>query len=164
MESIRVYFAPPFRIKRGNVDDRDHGQYLCLCIGALKRNIIFAESFIETFYLSRHPSWCPVDSYFDTQGRPHVMLVMRHEMDQPEQELLRGEILAILAAIIARLETLYPEGHVYIPVRVHFPVHSIGPLFVWLLLKKILILDPGLLFYGKSQRKDSPGVLRWVQS
>lgn len=109
-----------------------------------ERNIIFAEHFMETLYLSRHPSWCPVESFVDT----HVMLIMRHEMDQPEEELLRGEVLVILAAIITRMETLYPEGNVYIPVRVHFPVHSIGP-FHLALTKKFLILDSRLLFYGE---------------
>lgn len=80
---------------------------------------------MKTMYVPRHPSWYPAESFVDTQGRPHIILIMRHEIDKAKGELLRGEVLVILAASISRMETLYLEEHVYIPVRVHFPVHPI---------------------------------------
>lgn len=45
------------------------------------------------------------------------MLVMRQDMALPEKELWCGETLAILAAMITRMENLSSAGHVYIPVR-----------------------------------------------
>lgn len=38
-------------------------------------------------------------------------------MALPEKELWCGETLAILAAMITRMENLSSAGHVYIPVR-----------------------------------------------
>lgn len=48
------------------------------------------------------------------------MLMIRHEVEPEVTDLLRGEVLAIVAAIITRLEHFSGE-HRYIPVSMSIP-------------------------------------------
>lgn len=51
---------------------------------------------------------------------PHAMFTMEHALLKNEQEdLLRGEVLAIAAAMITRLEQPDLKDHVIIPVSVY---------------------------------------------
>ena len=79
---------------------------------------------------------------------PHLMFSLDHTISK-EEGLLRGEVMAILAATITRLEHFYPK-HLYIPVS-NIP----GTL--------LLLLTAGQgscsFIHGKSQWKNYSGVL-----
>ena len=78
---------------------------------------------------------------------PHLMFSLDHTISK-EEGLLRGEVMAILAATITRLEHFYPK-HPYIPVS-NIP----GTLLLLLTVGQ----GPGSFVHGKSQWKDSAGV------
>lgn len=75
--------------------------------------------------MSENPSWCPQSVYVPYADIPHIMFSMRHHIDdelvvkdeEHQEELLRGELMAITATMLTRLERFAPEGHIYIPVR-----------------------------------------------
>lgn len=47
---------------------------------------------------------------------------MKHDIHPQGEELLRGEALAITAAMITRLERFRSEGHSFVPVRNQSPI------------------------------------------
>ena len=47
---------------------------------------------------------CPTMALRDTRDRPHLMFVMRHDIEPQGEDLLRGEVLTIAAVMITRLE------------------------------------------------------------
>lgn len=75
--------------------------------------------------MSENPSWCPQSFYVPYADSPHIMFSMRHHIDdelvakdeEHQGELLRGELMAITATMLTRLEPLALEGHIYVPVR-----------------------------------------------
>jgi hypothetical protein len=54
----------------------------------------------------------------DAKYKPHLMFGLKHDLVNDER-LLRGEVLAILAAIKSRMESvvLVLQKHVIVPVR-----------------------------------------------
>lgn len=83
-----------------------------------------------------------------TGERPHLMFSLDHQILK-EEGLLRGEVMAILAATITRLEHFYPK-HLYIPAS-NIP----GTLLLLLTVSQ----GSGSFVHGKSQWKNSAGVL-----
>lgn len=77
----------------------------------------YSENILNTIFLINKPCWSPINAYLDTQDKPHIMFTMRHDIVERE-ELLRGEVLAISAAIWSRLQAT--EGsvaeHIYVPL------------------------------------------------
>lgn len=72
--------------------------------------------------MSENPSWWPQSVYVPYADIPHIMFSMRHHIDDElvvkhQEELLRGELMAIIATMLTRLERFASEGHVFIPVR-----------------------------------------------
>ena len=52
----------------------------------------------------------------DAKYKPHLMFGLRHDLVNDER-LLRVEVLAILAAIKSRMESVVLQKHVIVPVR-----------------------------------------------
>ncbi|KAI9928133.1 hypothetical protein MW887_002166 [Aspergillus wentii] len=80
-------------------------------------NGVFSDVFEDTLFNSNEPPWNPVEAYKLPEEYPHTMFTMRHDV-QGEEELLRGEVLAIVAAMSTRMKLYSPSGHLYIPVLV----------------------------------------------
>lgn len=79
----------------------------------------FSHRFKSTLFYS---NWSPVAAYIDLKTRPHVLFTMKHDIHPQGEDLLRGETLAITAAMITRLERFRSEGHAFVPVRSHSPI------------------------------------------
>lgn len=79
---------------------------------------IFGKRFEGSLFHSSLPLWSPVAAYIDRAKRPHVMFTMRHDFQPMGEELLRGDALAITAAIITRFDKFRSTGHAYVPVLV----------------------------------------------
>jgi hypothetical protein len=52
----------------------------------------------------------------DAEKKPHVMLAMNHGV-AGDEKLLKGDVLAILAALQSRMECAELQKHMVIPVR-----------------------------------------------
>lgn len=59
--------------------------------------------------------WTPIDAWQAPKGKTHVMFTMAHGY-QGDERLLRGEVLAIVAAMITRLERRSLQSRNIIPV------------------------------------------------
>ena len=79
---------------------------------------VFQPSFWDTLFLSEHPSWKPVSAFVPWSDEcPHVMFTIEHEIEENEN-LLREEVLAIIATTLTRLKLCASAEHIYIPVSV----------------------------------------------
>ena len=75
--------------------------------------------------MSENPSWCPQSVFLPYEDTPHIMFSMRHHIDdelvvkddEHQEALLRGELMAITATMLTRLEPFALQGHIYVPVR-----------------------------------------------
>ena len=119
-------------------------------------NAIFADEFEDTLFLSNKPSWSPIAAYVNKrEDQPHVMFTTRHDIDPRGEDLLRGEALAIAAAMITRLRRFSSEGHIYVPVSLMDPNSWSIP--CW----PCLILGSRHFVSGKSKRKNPSSLLWW---
>ena len=76
----------------------------------------------ELFYPSK-VRYMPVAAFVPrSRNRPHLMFCMKYNIKE-DDKLLRGEILAIVAAIITRLQRFSSGGHLYIPVSQTYRVY-----------------------------------------
>ena len=79
---------------------------------------VFQPSFWNTLFLSERPSWKPVSAFVPWSDEcPHVMFTIEHEIEENEN-LLREEVLAIIATTLTRLKPCASAEHIYIPVSV----------------------------------------------
>ena len=79
---------------------------------------VFQPSFWNTLFLSERPSWKPVSAFVPWSDEcPHVMFTIEHEIEENEN-LLREEVLAIIATTLTRLKLCASAEHIYIPVSV----------------------------------------------
>lgn len=118
-----------------------------------EKNAVFANRFKSTLFYS---NWSPIAAYTDLKRQPHVLFTMKHDHHPQGEELLRGEALAITAAMVTRLERFRSEGHAFVPVRSYslpFSVHSF-----W--LTPFPISGPCLLLFRKLTGKGSPSILQ----
>lgn len=76
-------------------------------------NSIIHDFFYKTVWNSL--TWRPVNAWKPPEGYPHVMFMMEHGF-QGDDKLLRGEVLAIVAAMITRLQMPSLESHKIVPV------------------------------------------------
>lgn len=115
-----------------------------------EEDAIFGEIFEDTLFLSDLPSWSPIAAFYYTEHPPHVMFTMRHDFEANDN-LLRGEALAITAAVLTGLKEFTPE-YIYIPVRT-----LTTPRFLY----NFLTFDIGycLLLHGTSEENDPSGIL-----
>lgn len=93
----------------------------------------FSRILSETCFLTRNPTWYPYKALRlpNSEGLPHTMFFLAHEIPGDERKLLRGEVLAIVAAIKMRLSLPRLSSHPIIPVRTVIPQYSYGdPLWV----------------------------------
>ncbi|KAL1968426.1 hypothetical protein VTN77DRAFT_1955 [Rasamsonia byssochlamydoides] len=79
-------------------------------------NSVIHDAFEETVFNSM--KWTPINAWQPPKGQPHVMFTMAHGYLGDEKLLLRGEVLAIVAAMITRLERRSLQSHNIIPVMV----------------------------------------------
>ncbi|GIJ98463.1 hypothetical protein Aspvir_000580 [Aspergillus viridinutans] len=79
---------------------------------------IFHSLFDDEVLHSKH--WYARDAWQSgkPQKQPHVMLTLAHEYEGNDSSLLCGEILAILATMLTRLESDFFKDHNIIPVMV----------------------------------------------
>lgn len=64
-------------------------------------------------------NWYPKDAWQSgkPKDQPHVMFTVAHEYEGNDNSLLRGEVLAIVATMLTRLERNSFKHHNIIPVR-----------------------------------------------
>ena len=94
---------------------------------------IFEDSFRDVLFDERNPTWYPYKALRlpNSEGLPHTMFFLAHEIPGDGRKLLRGEVLAIVAAIKMRLSLPRLSSHPIIPVRTVIPQYSYGdPLWV----------------------------------
>ncbi|RLL97217.1 hypothetical protein CFD26_106919 [Aspergillus turcosus] len=79
---------------------------------------IFHDAFDDDILHSKH--WYPEDAWESVkpEDQPHVMLTLAHEYEVKDDSLLRGEVLAIVATMVTRLESESFKHHSIIPVMV----------------------------------------------
>lgn len=79
---------------------------------------IFERSFRDPLFDERNPTWYPYKALrlHHSKKLPHTMFVLAHRIPGVEGKLLRGEVLAIVAAIKTRLSLPSLAGHRIIPV------------------------------------------------
>lgn len=89
---------------------------------------IFEDYFRDQLFGERNPTWYPHEALRlpSSEGLPHTMFFLAHDIPGVEGKLLRGEVLAIVAAIKTRLSLRSLMGHCIIPVSPIFPLHSCG--------------------------------------
>ena len=89
---------------------------------------IFEPSFRDPLFDERNPTWYPYKALrlHHSKKLPHTMFFLAHRIPGVEGKLLRGEVLAIVAAIKTRLSLRSLMGHCIIPVSPIFPLHSCG--------------------------------------
>lgn len=80
-------------------------------------------------------------------GNPHCMLVMKNTV-RPKEDLLRGEVIAVLSAITVRLDDTCLEDHSLIPVRASL-CFSNSP--------KPTLPGNGVLLHERTERQDLAG-------
>ena len=94
----------------------------------LQGDAVFDRVFWDELFLpDRTCSYAPVSSYVSSSNKkcPHIMFSMKHDIKE-QDNLLRGEFLAIVAAMITRLERFSSAQQLYIPVREVYPsIHFI---------------------------------------
>lgn len=86
---------------------------------------IFVPSYTETLFFESDPSFAPVASWAtkDQPNRPHIMFTMRSTAEPtPDEQLLRGELLAIMAAMISRMSFRMFQKHAVVPVCTSSPL------------------------------------------
>ncbi|KAF7125773.1 hypothetical protein CNMCM5793_002066 [Aspergillus hiratsukae] len=77
---------------------------------------IFHRAFYDDVFHSKH--WRPVDAWQSgkPKDQPHVMFTTAHKYEGNDNSLLRGEVLAIMAVMMIRLESGSFDQHNIIPV------------------------------------------------
>ena len=75
---------------------------------------IFHPSLGHDVFQNRNPRWKP-DIGAQATNWPHTFFLLQHQM-QADDRLLRGEVLAILAAIRTRLDLPELSEHIIVPV------------------------------------------------
>lgn len=73
---------------------------------------------VDWEFLFHSTWWQPQTPYVPSDPQyPQVMFTMRHAV-KPETDLLRGEALEIVSAMVTRLERSASDKHQYVPVRI----------------------------------------------
>ncbi|KAJ9272790.1 hypothetical protein DTO212C5_1051 [Paecilomyces variotii] len=72
------------------------------------------KEFHHTVYSSQERN--TMKAWYILEGYPHMMFTIAHSFKGREEYLLRGELLAITAAMITRLRSGYLPEHTIIPV------------------------------------------------
>lgn len=87
---------------------------------------IFEDYFRDQLFGERNPTWYPHEALMlpSSEGLPHTMFFLAHEVPGVEGKLLRGEVLVIVAAINTRLSLPTLSSHPIIPVRKVIPLYS----------------------------------------
>lgn len=87
-------------------------------------NAVIHDNFEHTVFNST--KWNPVGTWKPPEGYPHVMFTMARGF-QGDDKLLRGEVLAIVAAMLTRLKIPSLRSHKIIPVSTMpcFPLYQI---------------------------------------
>lgn len=72
----------------------------------------------ETLFLEQETCFAPVTGWYtdDKTNIPHLMFIMKHGIDG-DDNLLRGELLTIVGAIMSRMSVEIFAKHVIIPVK-----------------------------------------------
>ena len=124
----------------------------------LESDAVFDREFwAELFLPDRTCSYAPVSSYVSSSNKkcPRIMFSMKHDIKE-QDSLLRGEFLAIVAAMVTRLERFSSAQQLYIPVSEVYP--SIV-LFIYLFIFINIFQGSYPLVHGTFAWKDSPGLL-----
>ena len=108
---FREYVFTRGYIQRGNADSC----YLKCDRGFLKS--IFRPRYLDALFFENDPSFAPVASWTtkDQAKQPHIMLTMRNET-VGDDRLLRGELMALTAAICSRMAFHHFKQNAVIPV------------------------------------------------
>ena len=109
----------------------------------LESDAVFDREFwAELFLPDRTCSYAPVSSYVSSSNKkcPHIMFSMKHDIKE-QDSLLRGEFLAIVAAIVTRLERLSFAQQLYIPVSEVYPSIVLFIYLFSLTFSKVLVLS-----------------------
>lgn len=81
---------------------------------------IFRPRYLEALFFENDPSFAPVASWItkDQAKQPHIMLTMRNEtvLKEGDERILRGELMALTAAICSRMVFPHFKQHAVIPV------------------------------------------------
>lgn len=82
---------------------------------------VFKEDYLDTLFFEQNPSFSPDASWVtnNQQERPHIIFTMKHDVTGDER-LLRGELLAIVAAMSSRMRFPKFDRHAVVPVSTKF--------------------------------------------
>lgn len=124
---------------------------------------IFVPSHMETLFYECDPSFAPVTSWDTQPNRPHIMFTMRNEAEPTaDEQLLLGELLAIMTAIISPICFRRFQRHTVVPVCTCLAQdpppssHFIAPFTNDL-------IGHGPLIHGPPQPRTNPsGLSRWT--
>lgn len=67
-------------------------------------------------FLAHRDSWYPGDYWIKSPDIPHIKICMYHNTNGKNGEILREELLVIIAAIASRMESERLKDHLVIPV------------------------------------------------
>ena len=67
-------------------------------------------------FITHQDSWYPAYYWFKSSDLPHIMICMYHNTNGTNAQILREELLTIIAGIASRMESDRLKNHLVIPV------------------------------------------------